>query len=737
MADHKFLAAPDPDEKGWPKGIKYIIGNEGCERFSYYGMRAILFVYLVGLFINFKSYDKAEVAQEFESLKQTYAESIATAKEEGEEAPKVKTENDLFQKAIENVAEKEAKKKFHYFTAAVYAFPILGAIIADRLLGKYRTILWLSMVYCLGHACLAFFENGALQEQLFGRVFLDEFEGLFLGLGLIAIGSGGIKPCVSAHVGDQFGKSNWHLIQKVFNAFYFIINFGSAFATIIIPRVRGIEQKVLENGELQISYTGNVSLAFAIPGILMGLATIFFYMGRKEFVHVPPTHPGKRGVLDVLASTALFMVVCIPMFFHEQLQTWALFAIPAVCLVLFFGIFSYRQKIEQDDGFLAILFYCITHSGRDDDDGENAVDREPHELDGHGFWGPAVKRFGGAATEGPIAVLKIMSVFILIAVFWALFDQHSSSWIAQAKDMDLTIDFSIATWLIIGSSVGLLVGSAMSISLYQDTPKRMKGTGIGTLIGALFAVLAFIAIPAPTIDFTFSEMTADSQTAVSTELGSIPGISDVEINEKESNATATIERDKFDVDKAVSALTAKGLTPTKVGEIEAFKVQPSEVPTLNPFLVMILIPFTAFGLYPFMTKIGVEPKPLTRMTIGMGMASLSFVAVAIIQAFMDSGVRMHVGWQLVPYIILTLSEVMVSITGLEFAYSQAPKRMKSVIMGFWLFMVTLGNVIVTLLSQIPEMDDQAFFWMYAAIMAVAAAGFGLRAKFYKYKDYSQ
>ena len=52
--------------------------------------------------------------------------------------------------------------------------------------------------------------------------------GLVVGLGLIALGAGGIKPCVSANVGDQFGASNQHLLPRVFSWFYFSINFGSA-----------------------------------------------------------------------------------------------------------------------------------------------------------------------------------------------------------------------------------------------------------------------------------------------------------------------------------------------------------------------------------------------------------------------------------------------------------------------------------------------------------------------------
>ena len=93
---------------------------------------------------------------------------------------------------------------------AVYFLPIAGAILAEAFLGKYKTIFWLSIVYCAGHFMLA----------------LDDTRtGLMIGLGLIALGSGGIKPCVSAHVGDQFGKTNHHLLSKIYNWFYFSINF--------------------------------------------------------------------------------------------------------------------------------------------------------------------------------------------------------------------------------------------------------------------------------------------------------------------------------------------------------------------------------------------------------------------------------------------------------------------------------------------------------------------------------
>jgi POT family proton-dependent oligopeptide transporter len=98
-----------------------------------------------------------------------------------------------------------AKDVFHTFVIGVYFFPLLGGWLADRFFGKYNTIFWLSLVYCAGHACLAIFE--------------DNRNGFYAGLALIALGSGGIKPCVSAFVGDQFDQRNKHRAKVVFDAF--------------------------------------------------------------------------------------------------------------------------------------------------------------------------------------------------------------------------------------------------------------------------------------------------------------------------------------------------------------------------------------------------------------------------------------------------------------------------------------------------------------------------------------
>jgi POT family proton-dependent oligopeptide transporter len=137
----------------------------------------------------------------------------------------------------------------------------------------------------------------------------------------------------------------------------------------------------------------------------------------------------------------------------------------------------------------------------------------------------------------------------------------------------------------------------------------------------------------------------------------------------------------------------------------------------------------------------------------MVITAFSFVATALLQQYIDKSPPQSVwiGWQLIQYLIITVGEVMVSITGLEFAYTQAPKKMKSTVMGFWLLTVTVGNVIVAFLARIQGplttwvstnvvggLGTQAtFFWVFAVLSGGAALIFGLRAYFYTPKDYAQ
>ncbi len=453
-------AAPTTDApQKLPKQIPFIIGNEICERFSFYGMRVNLTAFLAGYLL-------------------------------------------LNQYPVEEERAAIAKETFHLFMSGVYFFPLLGGFIADRFLGKYRTILYLSLVYCAGHVCLAAFEGNR--------------NGFFAGLFLIALGSGGIKPCVSSMVGDQFDEKRKHLASKVFGAFYWSINFGSFFASLLMP--------------ITLKKYGP-AVAFGIPGVLMFIATIVFWLGNRHYVKIPPTGGG------------------------------------------------------NPDSFLRVVWTKLTKK-------EPADQHHPKE-----------------AVEGVHAVFRLMGVFLLVPFFWMLFDQKASTWVLQANKMDRVIG-----------------------------------------------------------DFT---------------------------------------------------------------------IEASQMQVINPALVMLLIPLLHGVIYPRLEKAGYGLKPLWRMAIGMGLGAASYIVAGMIQVPMDAGKTMHIMWQLAPYVLLTIAEVMVSVTGLEFAYSQAPRSMKSTIMSLWNLNVTLANVVVAATAGLKAFSGASLFFIYAGISFLAAIGLGIVARRYKMVEYYQ
>lgn len=244
-----YASAPIPTT-GVPGGIPYIVMNEAAERFSFYGMRAILTVFMTKYLMD----SSGELAV---------------------------------------MNDEEAKSIYHLFVSGVYFFPLFGALLADIFWGKYKTIVVLSVVYCLGHLALA----------------LDETRlGLTIGLTLICIGSGGIKPCVSAHVGDQFGKTNSHLISKVFGWFYFSINLGAFISMMLTPWL-------LENY--------GPHFAFGVPGFLMLMATWAFWLGRGKFVHIPPG--GTAFLKETFSKEGLAAIAKLLIIYAFVAMFWALF----------------------------------------------------------------------------------------------------------------------------------------------------------------------------------------------------------------------------------------------------------------------------------------------------------------------------------------------------------------------------------------------------------------------------
>jgi POT family proton-dependent oligopeptide transporter len=139
-----------------------------------------------------------------------------------------------------------------------------------------------------------------------------------------------------------------------------------------------------------------------------------------------------------------------------------------------------------------------------------------------------------------------------------------------------------------------------------------------------------------------------------------------------------------------------------------------------------------------MERLGVKITPIRRMAFGMFLTAFSFVISAWLQERLDAGEHVHWNWQILAYIVMTVAEVLVSATGLEFAYAQAPRRMKATVMAFWYLTVSFGNIFVAIVIDATKdrpLSDQ--FWLFAAVMAVIALLFTARVAFYKGKDYAQ
>jgi POT family proton-dependent oligopeptide transporter len=104
-------------------------------------------------------------------------------------------------------------------------------------------------------------------------------------------------------------------------------------------------------------------------------------------------------------------------------------------------------------------------------------------------------------------------------------------------------------------------------------------------------------------------------------------------------------------------------------------------------------------------------SPLRKIGIGLFLVAASFALITLIQSWIDAGQRPSVGWQLLAYLVITAAEIMISIVGLEFSYTQSPKNMKSLVMAFYLLAVFLGNFFTKEINrfiQIPSSGHEQF-----------------------------
>jgi len=589
MAKAEYLTAPLKTDKMAP-GVPYIVGNEAAERFSYYGMNGILVIFMTTYLMN--AHGQLDV-----------------------------------------MSETEANGWYHMFVTAVYGLPLLGAFLADAVLGKYRTIFWLSIVYCFGHFALAL---------------SDTRLGLMIGLSLIALGAGGIKPCVSANVGDQFGKTNQHLLQRVFSWFYFSINAGSAVSTMLIPWF-------LHNKQFGPRW------AFGVPGIAMAIATVVFFLGRKKFVHIPPTglaryvrefviperldHMPERPVsISILSSIAVGLAAVALIFCMIGLAGWA-----------------FHSTRLLDSPF-------------------------PHHIGSH---------------------FAFAVLFAILACGW----RYGQRWV-------LRLYFGLAGLALVSEFVAVQHG-------------RMEFFGMGRGSFTLMLIILFVLIlhlltrrsAREFFQRTPSALNIETMKILGNLLIPVPFVAMFWALWQQNFSSWVKQAEKLD------------------RVVFGHEWLPEQIQTVNPAFVLMMLPLFSYVIYPLINKVW-RLTPLRKIGIGLFTNALAFAIIALIQQRLDTGSHPHVGWQILAFVVLTGSEVMFSVTHLEFAYTQAPKKLKSLVMCTYLGAVALGNVFTAQVNFYLESHGHteitaSYFWFFVKVMLVTAVLWLIVSPFYRGGTYIQ
>ncbi len=301
---------------------------------------------------------------------------------------------------------------FSYFSACVYFSPVLGGFVADTYLGKFSTILYFSVVYIAGIIFLTVTSIDALPW------------GMFTGLGLIALGSGGIKPCVAAFGAEQYARGEFSArdVSRYFMAFYASINVGSILSYIVTPLTRRL---------------AGYPAAFSLSAIFLGLSVIVLILPRKSYVHVPPTGSTMTEVFGAIKIACSLNGGC--------------------CATTRLSWKAWRQgcsrRTTAPDGFSKLLETAEAQAakprttasqtpltGNPNFESSAAVshaaeNRNP-EVNSH--WMDAARaHYSEPVIHGAKAVLGVTPFFLALPMFWALFDQNGSAFTLQAKNMEL------------------------------------------------------------------------------------------------------------------------------------------------------------------------------------------------------------------------------------------------------------------------------------------------------------
>jgi POT family proton-dependent oligopeptide transporter len=169
----------------------------------------------------------------------------------------------------------------------------------------------------------------------------------------------------------------------------------------------------------------------------------------------------------------------------------------------------------------------------------------------------------------------------------------------------------------------------------------------------------------------------------------------------------------------------------------------AQIQSTNPILILVFIPLFSYIVFPAVNRF-VKVTALRKIGVGLFVAALSFLVPAWIEGQLESGARVNVGWQILAFGLITAAEVLVAVTCLEFSYTQAPKRMKSLIMAAFYLSVSLGNAFtagVNFWLEGPEgalrVSGPSYYLLFAGLMAALSIVFIFVAMSYQERVYLQ
>eukprot|EP00977_Amphora_coffeiformis_P008671 scaffold1971_cov127-Amphora_coffeaeformis.AAC.2 len=316
-------------------------------------------------------------------------------------------------------SEEKAIALFAYVTCLAYLSPVFGALLADGSWGRYNTILRFGFLYLVGLSILSASALG--DHSLATQRFLT-----FLGLFFVCIGTGGIKPCVSAFGADQVSlryrvlehedssigtksqeeyseefvddemappeNEESEQVRQFFAYFYFCINVGAVLSFVVVPLTRD---------------TYGFGPAFSLSLAFFSFALSLFLWKRKEYIHhVPGTQS---------ASLSTNFILCWWLLRHGMWQqTWFRLLFPFL-----------RPSVTPPIGMSPNDSNSTTRNGLARDDTDELQVENEHE--------PIFEQQMSDAAQA-IHVLPILAMF---PIFWSLYDQQSSVWTIQATKMKL------------------------------------------------------------------------------------------------------------------------------------------------------------------------------------------------------------------------------------------------------------------------------------------------------------